>query len=111
MEKVWTHAHALVVDKSVWCQSSFPLRTEAPGRWGRKMESQVNDGELPCGALRLVCEVCRDSTWAQHIQTFMRMANLRLSPPPRALVTWRLAQLDSVFYFTAAVLRVPMTSP
>lgn len=86
VEKVWTHADAPVVDKSVWCQVFFspPLQTRAPTRrFGGVREVQVQVQEaagVTMGQLRLVCEVCRDSTWAQHVQTFLACVVLRLSP-------------------------------
>lgn len=53
------------------------------------------DGELPCGALPLVCEVCRDSTWAQHIQTFLRIAIVPITPCTCHLETCTVGDLHS----------------
>lgn len=57
MEKVWTHTHALAVDKSVWCQVCI-------------CEQRARETFNRACCLLTVCEVCRDSTWAQHIQAF-----------------------------------------
>lgn len=86
VEKVWTHADAPVVDKSVWCQVFFspPLQTRAPTRrFGGVREVQVQVQEaagVTMGQLRLVCEVCRDSTWAQHVQTFLACVGVAIVP-------------------------------
>jgi hypothetical protein len=70
---------ALVVDKSVWCpyQVCSPLGTghraqatgAVPSSWRcARGEAAASSSMASCG---LACEVCRDSTWAQHVQTFL----------------------------------------